>query len=245
MLNSIPFEELSDYSKISIANLKEKTYADLERMVDQMRKEKAEDEQKRNFKDQEYARIIRKFFTPYDYLRHWFSDSEIMYACSMHASSEAIVEEQPVLCGNRCCIPTAEYIGVKVVPMPIFLHGRMLAEQEDKKCDIYRIPNRYQGCCHGKIILELLYRKYPQLKPFQFSAYSWGFSQDLYEIYPANQVYTPFKALMEGDIKAIKERNLSYGKSYNYGDYTFKKVQERLSSEEVQRYFSVIQNLPR
>lgn len=97
--------------------------------------------------------------------------------------------------------------------------------------------------CHDKIILSLLYDKYPQLREFDFSAYSWDDFGSEYEIYPVNNVFTPFRALMEKDVEAIKKRNLDYGRSYNCGEYTVQKVTERLKSDEVQHYFDVIRNL--
>lgn len=64
-------------------------------------------------------------------------------------------------------------------------------------------------------------------------------------IYPANKIYTPFAALMDGDIEAIKERNHSYAKSYNHGEYTILATEERLGSEEAKHYFDVIAGLQR
>lgn len=44
MLKYLPLEELRGHSKTLLEVLKGKTYADLEHMVEQMHKEKAEDE---------------------------------------------------------------------------------------------------------------------------------------------------------------------------------------------------------
>ena len=50
---------------------------------------------------------------------------------------------------------------------------------------------------------------------------------------------------MDGDIEAIKERNHSYAKSYNHGEYTILATEERLGSEEAKHYFDVIAGLQR
>ena len=64
-----------------------------------------------------------------------------------------------------------------------------------------------------------------------------------YEIYPHTvNCYTPFEALLAGDITAIIERNENYCKSYNCGEYTLDKWNERVKSPEMQHYFDVIKS---
>lgn len=60
---------------------------------------------------------------------------------------------------------------------------------------------------------------------------------------PENGIYTPFKALMDNDIEAIKKRNIEYARFYNHGDFSPQKVEERLESDEVKYYFNVIKNM--
>ena len=82
----------------------------------------------------------------------------------------------------------------------------------------------------------------------QFGFESYGMDhgpEEKYEIYPKNHIYTPFQALLSGDIETIKKRNLTYGTSRNFGEYTVSKVKERLSGEETGHYFEVIQGLDR
>ena len=65
-----------------------------------------------------------------------------------------------------------------------------------------------------------------------------------YEIYPHTvNCYTPFEALLAGDITAIIERNKNYCKSYNCGEYTLDKWNERVKSPEMQHYFDVIKSI--
>ena len=112
------------------------------------------------------------------------------------------------------------------------------------KCHNFYKSSKYQSTKHGNIILELLYAKYPELKEFQFAAYGVEPYECSYEIYPHTvNCYTPFEALLAGDITAIIERNENYCKSYNCGEYTLDKWNERVKSPEMQHYFDVIKSI--
>lgn len=63
MCYSLPLNELSEFTGKSIEILKGCTYAELETMIDSMKKKKAEDESVRNAQDQEFVRLVRKYFT--------------------------------------------------------------------------------------------------------------------------------------------------------------------------------------
>lgn len=120
-------------------------------------------------------------------------------------------------------------------------------ESERVRCRVYRVKNQYQCTRHGAVILDLLYEMYPELKQFEFSAYEFNeYKGSLpYEIYPKNHIYTPLRALMSGDVEAIKKRNLDYAKSYNFGFYTPENVKKVMESEEGQHFFEVVKNLKR
>lgn len=92
--------------------------------------------------------------------------------------------------------------------------------------------------------MELLYSTYPELKEFGFRANGVSYrTEESYEIYPKNHIYTPFQELLKGDIKSIWKRNFNYASSYNSGEYTVSKVVERLDSKEAKHYFEVISSL--
>lgn len=243
----IPFDDLSEYFGRSIDDLKAETYLCLEELTEQMRREKAEDGRKRNAEDQEFHRIVKKYFTMWDFLRKWWSEEDIIMAVSRQAGVANLVEEKEIRQGTHCPYGKAEYITTRMGFLPQYSRdGEELSEREYTKCDIYRIQNQYQTAVHGKIVLDLLYSMYPELKEFGFEAFgSYSFEQDSYEIYPKNKIYTPFTALMEGDIEAIKERNRSYARSFNHGEYSILAVAERLGSEEAKHYFDVIAGLQR
>lgn len=243
----IPFDDLSNYSGRSIDDLKAETYLRLEALTEQMKQEKANDRKNRNAKDEEFQRIVKKYFTMWDFLRKWWSEEKIILAVSRQAEVTDLVSELEIRQNAPCPYPKGEYITTRMGYLPRYTkNGEELASRERTRCDVYRIPNQYQASAHGRIILDLLYGRYPELKEFDFEAYGWyGYERDGYEIYPANKIYTPFAALMDGDIEAIKERNRSYARSYNHGEYTILSVAERLGSEEAEHYFDVIAGLHR
>lgn len=246
MLYHIPMEELSEHFHIPIDGLKQKSYQELEQMELRMKQEKAFEEAKRSAADEEYIRILKKYFTMWDLLTRYWKEEDVIAAASRHLTIRDITSECPVRAGDHAPYQEAEFIETKGAFLPRFTKsGEQLLYGEWVKCDVYRIPNQYQHTRHGNVVLDLLYQTYPELKEFQFNAYGMYAKNEGYEIYPRNKVYTPFIALMEGDIDAIVERNISYGKSYNCGKYTVAKVKERLASPEIQRYFDVIRAMDR
>lgn len=251
MLYSLPLDELSNFSGQPVAVLKDYPYSKLEEMTDNMKKKKAEDESVRNAKDQEFARLVRKYFTPYEFLKTWWNDEEIILACSRHLSEGDLVQEKAVLKSDAGVIRAydnpkygAEFLRESVEYVPAYdKFGRQYMDSERAKCRVYRIKNQYQGTRHGSVILDLLYTRFPSLRQFDFSAYS--FSDSQYQIYPKNHIYTPFVALMNGDIETIKKRTMDYAKSFNHGFCTLENMKKILESEEGKHFFKVIQNLER
>lgn len=241
----IPFKDLCDHYNMTEDELLQKPYIELENMSDAMLHEKARDEVARNAKDERFRDLVTTFLRGYDFLRTWWSEDEIVEAAARHMTERDLVEEYPARGGCDCPIEPNEYVGEKWVTLPRYTKdGERLMEGERKKCHVFLIANRYQGTRFGGIVLDLLYGAYPELERYGFSAY--GFDQvDRYELYPANNVYTPLAALMEGDVDAIVERNVGYAKSYNGGAHTPEKTEERLASDEVQEYLDTIRNLKR
>ena len=162
-------------------------------------------------------------------------------------SVRELVSEVPVRQGHKYWDNNAEYLRTSWESLPRYTKsGEELMERERAMCDVYRVKNQYQRLQHGKIVLELLYSTFPELMQFGFEAYGMDYEpEEKYEIYPKNHIYTPFQALLSGDIETIKKRNLTYGTSRNFGEYTVSKVKERLSGEETGHYFEVIQGLDR
>lgn len=246
-MNFINFKALSEYFERTVADLKQETYASLEALEAQMRREKAEDEARRNAVDAEYIRLLKKYFTMWHLLTSYWTEAEVIAAASKHMSVRDLVSEVPVRQGRKYWDSNAEYIRTSWESIPRYTRsGEELMERERVMCDVYRVKNQYQRLRHGKIVLELLYSTFPELMEFGFKAYGLEYGpEEEYEIYPKNHIYTPFQALLTGDIEAIKKRNLDYGRSYNSGEFMFSKVKERLDSKEVEHYFKVIQELDR
>ena len=244
----LTLKEIAEFNGMTMEDLKQKSIVEVERLEKEMKKKKAFDEQTRNAEDEEYARIVRKYFTPFEYLKQWWTEEEIIYACSKNASVSDIVEKKETEAA-KCYEANAEFIESRMGYVPQYdKHGRELAERKYTHVNVFRVTNPYQGLCHGKVFLDLLYMKFPELKEFNFNAYEFlNYEIDKYEIYPTApgvcSIYTPFAALMNKDISAIEKRNRAYAKSYNYGEFTPEKAEERLKSPEVLHYFDVISNM--
>lgn len=203
---------------------------------------------------------IKRWYRPFSYLAQFFDETDICNAVlpeAFHAYDDGtphdhhLTEERNVPAKNTPeyynSNPDYEYI--KTEPKSVQNHdryGRAYADYTVQKCNIYRTYHTFQHTIDGKVVETLLYQKYPELKEFEFTAYSMKYQNlDDYEIYPKMHIYVPFKALMNGDIEAIKDRNRKYAKSYNNGIYTPKETEKRLNSPEAQHLFDVIQNLKR
>lgn len=239
MVSWIDFDKLSETYGMSVEELKQKTYSQLEQMESDLQNK----EILGNLKDTNFRDAVKKFLTCFDYLRQWFSEDEICDAACRNAGMDDLVEEKNFPVGLKCPYSRAEFLGTKEALVREYdKKGREYLYGTRKLRDVYLVPNDAQGSlCHGKIILDLLYGRYPQLVEFKFKAYSIGFRESEYEIYPANNIYTPFKALMEKDIEAIRKRNIEYAKFYNYDVFTIENVQKRLESNEAKKFFAVIQ----
>lgn len=234
-------DNLKDFYNLSDDELKNKTVAELQKLHNDMLTQKAFDEAKRNEKDEEYARLVQKYFTPYHMLNKYWTDKEIILACSKHIGARNIVSEYKTE-NQHCPYPDAEFIKTSNAYIDQYYHGHKLAQQKWAKVNIFRIKNEYQGIYHGDIILELLYSRHPVLSKYEFDAYSYDYNCP-YEIYPKNHIYVPFEALMQKDINAIIQRNIDYAASYNTGSFSPAEMQKRLNSDEIKEFFETIKNM--
>lgn len=243
MSKEITLKELSVFTGIPIKDLEEKPYREVKTLMDAASARKADYEAETSAaKAAEYERLVKKFFTPFIFLSRWFAEDEIVAACARHMGIHDLVSESGgesyMIPGIKYWDPEAELIERnKVVLVKQYDSlGRELVERTKALRDVYRVRSRRQGNYHGKVILDLLYGKFPELMKYGFSAYMYDGCLP-YDIYPENHICTPFASLMEGDIEAIVERNEEYAKRYNFGIYTLAKTRERMESEEVQQYF--------
>lgn len=237
-------DELSEYTGFTIDELKERSYTDLEFMMNNMKNDKIIARNNRNAQDDEYERLVLKYFEPVQFLRHWFDDKEIVFACAHTGITERdLCAEMVVEPGHKCLYKNNEYLRTSTELVPQYdTYGRELVERKRKKMDVYRVVNRYQGTRHGEVVLYLLYRRYPELVQFGFSAYSMSHEPN-YEIYPNNHVYVPFAALMSGDIDAIIFRNREYCKQYNNGRFSPEECEKAFHTEEVLHMFDIIRKI--
>lgn len=235
-------QELSAFTNMPIESLKQTSYATLETMITQMQNYKLEDEKLKNKNDSNYAAMIRKFFAPFEFLKEYFEEDDIINACAMTGvTKNSLCTEINTAPGATCHATPCEYIRTCTAPVKQYdRSGNEYAERKYEKRDIYLTVNPYQGNIHGPVIKMLLLRKYPELAKYNFECYSYTYN-DNYEIYPENHIYTPFKALMDRDINTIKNRNIQYCREFNHGIYTIEQLSKRFDENE--EFFETIRNL--
>lgn len=240
----LDLDRLAEFSGRTVDDLKTESYASLEAMSNSMEHEKFVNQNKKNAEDAEYERLVLKFFEPLDLLRHWFDDREIVLSCARTGVRDSqICQEVNVEPGGRCWYSNAEYVRTSVESVRQFdKKGRELMESARMKRDVYHVAGQYQGLCHGQVILDLLYGRYPELARFGFQAYGMGGDLD-YEIYPKNNIYTSLAALMSGDVDWILHRNREYCKWYNNGRYSEAECEKAFHTEEAKAMFDMIRDI--
>lgn len=238
MVTFIDFDELVKFYGMTVDELKAKSYLELEKMEAEMSNSKSLEK----LSDHNFQNAARKFLTCFEFLNQWFSEDEIIAATCRNADMDDLTEEYNLPVGMKCPYQKSEFLGTKQVTVREYdKRGREYLFGTKDMRDVYLIPNNAQGSlCHGKIILDLLYGRYPQLREFNFKAFGVDTREEFYEIYPENNIYTPFRALMEKNIEAIKKRNIEYAQ---FDDFTLEKVEERLASKEAEKYFDVIRTM--
>lgn len=250
-LLTINFDALKSFYHITDEKLNNSTINEIIKMNNDMLKTKEKERFETIAQDTEFKNAVIKYFTPFKMLSKYWTTDEIVTACAKHASLSSIRETTSIPVENLSNPQQFadnnhyEYIGIDWGNIRQFTKkGEELLHPKRCKCHNFYKSSKYQSTKHGNIILELLYTKYPELKEFQFAAYGVEPYECSYEIYPHTvNCYTPFEALLAGDITAIIERNKNYCKSYNCGEYTLNKWNERVKSPEMQHYFDVIKSI--
>lgn len=244
---SLNLDKLADYTGIPVSRLKKNRYEKLEAMISNMNREIFQDACKKNADDIEYERIVKKFFTPFNFIQHWFDEKDIIRAC---ANTGVTIRD---LCQEAFTEPGmrqsyyaqyGEYLRTSMEYVAQYdRDGHELAERKKEKVDVYRIKNQYQGLVHGEVIKYLLYERYPKLKKFHFKFYGYNDSEHDYEIYPDGGIYVPFTALMTGDIDMIMHRNRDYCKWYNNGRYSPEECEKAFQTEHTHELFNCIRQV--
>lgn len=250
-LLTINFDTLKSFYHIDDETLNNSTINEIIKMNNDMLKTKEKERFETTAQDEEFKNAVIKYFTPFPMLSKYWTTEEIVTACAKHASLSSIREIKSIPVENLSNPQQFadnnhyEYIGIDWANIRQFSkQGEELLHPKRCKCHNFYTPAHYQSNRHGKIVLELLYAKYPELEEFKFEAYGFDGYTFPYEIYPHTvYCYTPFEALLAGDIPTIIERNEEYCKSYNCGEYTLDEWNERVKSPEMQHYFDVIKSL--
>lgn len=241
---SLNLDRLAEHTGKPVEELKNESYAALEEMIRAMEHDIFVDTVNKNAKDEEYERLVLKYFRPVGFLRNFFTDKQIVLACAHTGVTVGdICGEQLVSPGKKCFYANAEYLRTSQESVPQYdARGRELMERERKTMDVYRVAAQYQNLHHGKVIMNLLCNRYPALREYGFKAYSMDYDRD-YEIYPENGVYTSLAAMLSGDVDWIIHRNREYCKLYNNGRYSPEKCEEAFKSQDVFEMFDLIRRI--
>ena len=186
----------------------------------------------------DYDDAVREYFLPYQFLLCWFTDKDIVDACRRHASIKDIVSEFFIPVEKTGAHSKRQPVSTRLVQS-----SELDKEDTYRICDVYLMSNAYQGVKHGEVILDLLYCRFPQLKKYDFHAYSYTGSTPIsYCIFPSGKIgFVPFYAIFSGDIEMIKRANLQEAQKQNRMDI----VKARLESKAAEELFLTIRNLPR
>lgn len=250
-LETINFNTLKSFYHTTDETLNNATINEILKMNNDMLATKEKERFETTKQDAEFKDAVIKYFTPFQMLSKYWTTDEIVTACAKHTTISSIRQIMSIPVENLSNPQRFaennhyEYIGIDWGNVRQFTKtGEELLYAKRCECHNFYIPSHYQSIIHGKIILELLYTKYPELKEFKFAAYGFEPYGYAYEIYPETiNCYTPFDALLNSDIDAIIARNEDYCKSYNCGEYTPNKWNERVKSPEIQHYFDVVKSL--
>lgn len=251
-VKNFDLKQLAEFYHMSEDELLQKSLYDILNMNTNMIETNQTDNALKKANDSEFAHVVENYLMLYPLLIRYWNRDQIIKTCAKYVSIRDLTEELKIPKERITCNPInykhpcqpCEYLRSGWESVPRYTkQGEELLYGERKQCHVYRIINRYQGCKHGEIILDLLYNTYPELKEFQFAAYGCDHNLNNYEIYPKFHIYTPFHALMNKDIDAIIERNINYCEAYNHGIYTTDALSERLESKEVNHFFDIIRNL--
>lgn len=243
---NLNLDEVSCFTGLSIEQLKTKSYAELEQLEIDAKTAKEKISGERNFASSEYWDVIQHYFTPFQFLERWWTKEEIVHACAKTGVKRCDLTSEKTVPHNSNAPysnPAALFLRTAYEYIPQYTKsGEELMARKNILCDVYEVKHEYESLVHGKVIKYLLEGKFPGLKAYDFSCYSYH-DYKRYEIYPRKIIknyYVPFAAMLEGDVDTIIERNTNYCKSYNHGDYTPEKNTDRLNSQEVRKFLEWI-----
>ncbi len=225
---------------------------DLIAMQDKIKRDKENERVKAETMSPEYNAMLKRWFTPYEFLKQFFSDQEIVTACSEAQITERDLVDEITVPVNQTTTNNYyknrtdlyEYLGEGMAYIKQYdCSGRELAERLHTRCYKYKAHGQYQHLRHGQVIKALTCKRYPfltsPLENYKVECFGYDNGVTPYEIYILDHniheqypgsIYTPYQALMDADIEAIKERNRSYAKIYNSGAYDPESTEKRLEA---------------
>jgi hypothetical protein len=161
-------EDLANHLNVNVNELKKKTYLELEELFTQMDADEKEARCKAALESDEYRRLVKKYFTPFKFLQQWFSEDEIIAACANNDVMEKDLCDEHKSRYDKCHYKDAEFLRREVITVPRLTPTGRASRVHTERVNgyIYRIKAQYQGLRHAKVIMNLLYDKYPELKQF-------------------------------------------------------------------------------
>jgi hypothetical protein len=86
---------------------------------------------------------------------------------------------------------------------------------------LVRIPGKYQGLKHGKIVHRILEKRHKWFNLFKWSIYEWYGGGNFHEIYMDTEngsLYVPIEAILKNQYALVESRMQDYFKAYRNND---------------------------
>lgn len=88
---------LCEYFNLTKEDYESKTIKEIMNLEEQMKREKVADVHKRNETDEEFIRVVKTFFSPFEYLCKYFLEDEVILACCRNITMSDIVDRKSVV----------------------------------------------------------------------------------------------------------------------------------------------------
>lgn len=223
ILNLEEFTEKYGISEETLMNMKLKDILRIpeKQKEEEMRKQKRQEEIQSRAQDETYRTYVMKFLENVEYLKKWFSEEEIIRACTAHMGIRDLVQEEFIPGATRE-LQIQRGIFLREERRKVEEHRGAWSREVYKDGAVFHVRNRYQGVCGAhKVTKELLLSRCPYLKDYDIYVYDVDEGNDwVFVKFGLDSLYTPFSAFMEKDADKIVKTHLDYWRGYNHGkDY--------------------------
>lgn len=261
MINFTQLTDLCKHFKMDIDQIKAKSYAELEKMVQTMNHDKQLLDIENRTKDANFIRCVLMYDDIlYLLLRYWSYD-DAMNAIAKYTTLHDLTKEIAIPIDDKSHTfyeTHFQKIDTRMASIPQFDNkGRQLMESKYCKCYIYELPASYRYLSNAKPLEELLKKTFPQLNELESNIYGLhNLPSDMTErtktldqfiLYAHLENKTtwnvPLKALMTHNSQSIIDATMDYAKSYNSGYYTPENIAQKINEPASQHFFEIVDNL--